>query len=95
MDKPYFIYILRCADDTLYTGITTDVERRFAEHSGKPVGAKYTASHTPVRIEAVWQAENRSSASKAEYYVKKLPRAKKEALIGGAPLELENLIRIR
>jgi len=86
MDTPYFVYILRCADDSLYTGITTDVHRRFAEHCGKPVVAKYTSAHAPIRIEAVWQAPNRSVASKAEYRIKHLPRAKKETLIANPAL---------
>ena len=84
MGKPYFVYILRCADDSLYTGITTDVDRRFEEHRSKPVGAKYTASRTPVRVERVWEQPDRSAASKLEYRIKQLPRSKKEALIAGS-----------
>ena len=76
----YYVYIMRCSDNSLYTGITTDVERRFAEHkSGK--GAKYTATHTVVSIEAVWEAPDRSAASKLESQIKKLPKSKKEELI--------------
>ncbi len=78
----YFVYILRCKDDTLYTGITTDIGRRFREHSGDiPNGAKYTRSHVPERFEAVWSCDGRSSASKLEYAVKKLRREQKLRLI--------------
>ena len=54
----YYTYMLRCADNSLYTGITTDVARRFAEHSGQIPGkcAKYTGSRKAVSIEAVWES---------------------------------------
>ena len=90
--KPYFIYILRCADNSLYTGITTDVARRFAEHRGKPVGAKYTATHTPVRMERVWQCCGRAAASRLEYRIKKtLTHTQKEQLVAN-PALLESLL---
>lgn len=79
----YYTYMLRCADNSIYTGITTDVERRFAEHSGDIPGkaAKYTESHKAVRLEAAWESENRETASRLEYYIKKLNKSKKELLI--------------
>ena len=78
----YYVYIMRCSDNSLYTGITTDVERRFEEHKGKnKKGAKYTASRTVVSIEAVWEVPDRSSALKLESQIKKLPKSKKEELI--------------
>lgn len=81
MIKPYFVYMLRCTDGSLYTGITTDVKRRFAEHlAGGAVGAKYTKNHTPKEIAAVWKAENRSVASKLEWRIKHLTKAQKEML---------------
>ncbi len=88
----YYTYMLRCADNSIYTGITTDVERRFAEHSGDIPGkrAKYTESHHAVRVEAVWESENRETASKLEYYIKKLNKSKKEQLIA----DNENLKKI-
>jgi putative endonuclease len=74
--------MIRCEGNFLYTGITTDIERRFNEHSEKDVkGAKYTKSHTVEKIEAVWRANTRSDASKLEYNLKKLPKAKKEEII--------------
>lgn len=81
MSKPYFVYLLRCTDGSLYAGITTDVERRFAEHlAGNAKGAKYTKNHPPKEIAAVWQAENRSVASMLEWRLKHLTKAQKELL---------------
>ncbi len=92
VDKPYFIYLLRCADNSIYTGITTDIRRRFAEHSGAPVGAKYTASHTPLCMECAWECRGRSAASRLEYRIKKtLTHAQKEELIK-TPSQLESLL---
>lgn len=60
MERGYYVYMIRCTDNSLYTGITTDVKRRFAEHaSGGPKGAKYTKKHAPKEIAALWQAEKR------------------------------------
>ncbi len=80
----YYVYLLRCADNSLYAGITTDPARRFAQHAGKLTGgAKYTASHPPKRMEAVWQAADRSAASRLEHRLKSLTRAQKEQLLDG------------
>ncbi len=69
---------MRCADDTLYCGITTDVARRLNEHNGlKKGGAKYTKARRPVSICAYAPAQNRSEASKLEARIRKLPRAQK------------------
>jgi putative endonuclease len=78
--KKWYVYILQCADGTLYTGITTDVNRRLNEHnSGK--GAKYTRTRLPVMIVAVTEAGSRSEASKEEYRIKQLTREQKMKLI--------------
>ena len=78
----YYIYIIRCKDLSLYTGITTDIERRFSQHKGeKTGGAKYTQSHNVLKIECVFSAQNRSSASRLEYRIKTLSKDKKERLI--------------
>ena len=85
----YFVYIIRCDDNSLYTGITNDLERRINEHFTKsPRAAAYTKSRNVVSLEAVWQAENRSDASKLEYRIKKLSKSKKEELINN-PWSLE------
>jgi putative endonuclease len=77
----YYLYILKCADGTLYTGITTDLQRRVAEHNEKKVGARYTASRQPVKLVYSKKFKNRSVASKKEAQVKKLKRSQKVELI--------------
>lgn len=82
MDKPYFVYIIHCEGESLYTGITTDLPRRLAQHRGeRPGSARYTQAHRPLHPEAVWSAPNRSSASRLEYRIKTLTRQQKERLI--------------
>ena len=82
MSTPYYVYVIRCEDNSLYTGITTDVSRRFDEHCGKRVGrAKYTRFHMPVRVECVWKTADRSLASRLEYRIKTLSKAQKERLL--------------
>ena len=74
------VYIIRCGDDTLYTGITDDVEKRFAAHcAGK--GAKYTRGRGPLTLVYTEEAEDKSAALKREHAIKKLPRAEKLKLI--------------
>ena len=78
----YYIYIVRCEDSSLYTGITTDPHRRMREHVlHLPSGAKYTRSHQVVALAALWSAENRSAASMLEAAIKRLPSEKKRALV--------------
>lgn len=83
--NPYFLYILKCIDGTYYTGICTDLERRVEEHNGaSQKGAKYTQSRRPVEVVfSISNIENRKLASKGEWYLKRLRREKKEALIHG------------
>ena len=78
----YYTYMLRCLDNSIYTGITTDLERRITEHIERSNKcAKYTQSHQGKKLEIAWESENRVLASKLEYYLKTLPKAKKEILI--------------
>lgn len=78
----YYIYVLRCVDNSLYTGITTNVERRFQEHKQQlKKGARYTRVHTPLKIEMVFSCDNRSQASKFEYWFKRLLKNQKEMMI--------------
>ena len=80
MANTYYVYILRCADDTLYTGWTTDVTKRVKTHSsGK--GAKYTRARLPVELVYTEEFEDKIEAQKREYAIKQLTRAEKEALI--------------
>lgn len=79
----YHVYILECDDGSLYTGITTDVERRFAEHkSGR--STNYTRAHRAKKIVYTEECENRSEASKREAAIKKLKREEKFQLIQDA-----------
>lgn len=77
----YFVYIVKCCDDTLYTGITTDVERRVEEHNNSDKGAKYTKLRRPVELVYTEKRDNRSEASKREYAIKQLSRLQKFELI--------------
>ena len=80
MDKPWQLYILRCGDGTLYTGITTDVEKRLEAHrAGK--GAKYTRGRSPLEVVYREACGTRSDALKRELEIKALSRAEKEALL--------------
>ena len=79
---PYSTYILRCADDTLYTGITTDLDRRIAEHNtDNKKWAKYTKNRRPVELVYSKSYENRSEASRREYTIKQMTREEKIKLI--------------
>jgi predicted GIY-YIG superfamily endonuclease len=78
---PWFVYLVRCGDDSLYTGITTDVEARVAVHNDGR-GARYTRSRRPVTLVYVERRRSRSSALKRELAIKALARAQKVALIG-------------
>ena len=77
----YYTYILKCRDKTLYTGITTDLKRRLAEHNTSKIGAKYTSSRRPVKLVYSKKFKNRSSASREEARIKKLTKAGKMELI--------------
>ena len=84
----WFLYIVRGSDRTLYTGITTDVARRFSEHAslgrdGKSKGAKALRGKRPLVLEYSCEVGNRSEASKIEYQVKNLSKRQKEALVSG------------
>lgn len=72
---------MRCADDSLYTGITTDVERRVKEHNEVGKGAKYTRARQPVALVYSEEAENRSEAASREAVLKKLKRSEKLDLV--------------
>ncbi len=72
----WFLYLLECEDGSYYAGITTDIDRRFAEHVFG-IGARYTRAHPPRRLMAVKTFPDRASASRAEAVLKKLPRTRK------------------
>lgn len=80
----WFVYLIECRDGSVYTGIATDVDRRYAQHlAGK--GARYTRANPPVQLLAHFPHPDRASASRAEYAIKQLTAARKRALCAAAP----------
>ena len=78
----YTVYMLRCSDNSLYTGITNDFEKRYQAHLFKSKdAAKYTKSRSVVGVAATWQTDSKSSALKLEIRIKKLTKVKKELLV--------------
>ena len=76
----WFVYILRCGDGSLYTGITPDVEARLVKHR-QGLGAKYTRGRGPLTLVYTEECPDRAEASRREYAIKQLPRPEKEKLI--------------
>ena len=90
--KMYYVYIIRCQDNSLYTGITTHIERRMKEHFCKlPQSAKYTKTHSALQLECVWTCKNRSLASRLEYRLKRLRKENKEEIIKNHDLNILSL----
>jgi len=80
MAGSWYVYVLRCADDTLYTGVTTDVARRVQEHNESPKGARYTRARRPVSLVHTESFETRSAACTREAAIKQLSREEKLSL---------------
>jgi putative endonuclease len=78
--RAWYLYVVACADGTLYTGISTDVSRRVAEHNAGR-GARYTASRRPVSLQAIWRFKSRKTAMQAESAFKRKNRPAKERAI--------------
>ncbi|HQU15835.1 MAG: hypothetical protein B7Z66_03300 [Chromatiales bacterium 21-64-14] len=81
---PWYVYIVQCRDGTLYTGITTDVTRRVAEHNHGALGARYTRARRPVHLIYQERSASRAMAARREHAIRRLPAAAKRAL-GGEP----------
>ena len=81
-DGRWHVYILECADGTLYTGSTNDVTRRVQEHNASPLGAKYTHARRPVTLRYASAHESRSASLKEEARIKALTRSGKTELLG-------------
>ncbi|MDP3479317.1 MAG: GIY-YIG nuclease family protein [Desulfoprunum sp.] len=79
--NPWFTYIIRCSDKTLYTGVTTDLVRRLAEHNSLRGGARYTRARQPVQLVFAEKLASRSLACRREYAIKQLSAAAKKQLI--------------
>ena len=90
MSKPWFLYVVQCSDNTLYTGVTTEISRRVNEHNVGARGAKYTMARRPVRLVYWEEHPNRSDAQSYEYAFKKLSRKQKDIHISEWLLEQMN-----
>ena len=81
----YFTYMIRCEDNSIYTGMTNNLEKRIDEHISRN-GAKYTKSHNAIKLETAWKSKDKSLACKLEYHIKTLSKQQKEKLIEGEKL---------
>ncbi|MES9940108.1 MAG: GIY-YIG nuclease family protein [Candidatus Thiodiazotropha sp. 6PLUC2] len=84
-ENSWYVYILRCSDRTLYTGVTNDIKRRVSEHN-QGIGAKYTRGRTPVELVFLESASNRSTALRREWDIKKMKLREKLKIIDQAIL---------
>lgn len=91
MSDNWYVYLMRCSDNSLYAGITTDLTRRLNEHNNSKLAAKYTRIRRPVSLAYAESSENRSLASKREYQLRKLSKAKKEQLVADYLAQVEKL----
>jgi len=82
----WFVYYLRCNDNSLYTGITTDIKRRLYQHNNTKLGAKYTRARRPVKLVYSETAVDKSTASKREYQLRTLTKKQKEKLVLTSPI---------
>lgn len=83
--NPWTVYFLRCNDNSLYTGITTDIKRRLYQHNNTKLGAKYTRARRPVVLVYSETAVDKSTASKREYQLRTLTKKQKEKLVLAYP----------
>ena len=81
IDKPWFLYVVKCSDNSYYTGVTTDIRRRLREHNTTNRGSKYTKTRRPVKLVYSVVYDSQSEAQKAEYSFKQLTRSRKESII--------------
>ena len=83
----WHVYMVRCSDGTLYTGITKDLEKRVEAHNSGKDGARYTRSRRPVKLVYSKQTESKSAAARLEYQIKRQPRSKKNRLVQGERMQ--------
>mgnify|MGYP000412741770 CR=1 FL=1 len=81
ISKVWYVYFLRCNDNSLYAGITTDIKRRLHQHNNTKLGAKYTRAKRPVTLVFLEESLNKSTASKREYQLRRLTKNQKELLV--------------
>ncbi|TWX68601.1 GIY-YIG nuclease family protein [Colwellia demingiae] len=77
----WWVYLLRCNDNSLYAGVTTDINRRIGEHNNSKLGAKYTRARRPVSLAYLEEANDKSTACQREYQIRHLAKLKKEQLV--------------
>ena len=83
----YYTYMIRCEDNSIYTGMTNNLEKRINEHIEKDKNcAKYTKTHNAIKLESAWKSKEKSLACKLEYQIKQLTKKQKEDLINGEKL---------
>lgn len=87
----FYVYMLRCEDNSIYTGFTTDIKRRWEEHKKRSKKAKYTLSHPVKSLDALFFTNDKKTALKLEYYIKRLSKDKKEEIIKNPKLIYEYL----
>jgi putative endonuclease len=93
-NSQWWVYWVHCADDSFYTGITTDLERRVNQHNGKVAGgARYTSARRPVTLVYSEKSEDRSSASKREYVLRKITNSKKKEMVKSQVLGMEGTVK--
>jgi len=83
-ENGWTVYMIRCDDGSLYTGVSTNVERRFREHRERPRGAKFFKGRTPLEVVYAEDGHSRSSACRREAAIKKLSRTEKLRLVGAS-----------
>lgn len=89
-DERWFVYIVRCSDETLYTGVTKDLVRRIGEHNSEGGGAKYTRARKPVELAYAEEGESRAAVCRREYQIKRLSAVQKRLLVNNSPLNEKN-----
>jgi putative endonuclease len=80
-NRLWYVYMIRCSDGSLYTGVTTNIERRFKEHQESPKGSKYARAKIPLRVVYEETCASRSEAQVREHQIKKLSKKEKETLV--------------
>ena len=92
----WYLYVVKCSDGTLYTGVTTDLERRIKEHNASPRGAKYTRTRRPVELVYSYSYLSRSQAQRAEHKFKRLSKRQKLDMIHDSNREMKvgDLVKI-
>jgi len=92
--SPWYLYVVKCSDDTFYTGVTTDLERRLKEHNASPRGAKYTRTRRPVELVYSCSYLSRSQALRAEHKFKRLSKRQKLDVIHDHQVSLRREMKV-